>query len=175
VVGASDRSRGVPRGVLSRSPETLDRMQRAVSAEPPRESGPHRRSHEAVRPASGARVLIVEPVPVLRTIITRAFADRGHSVTAVATLDDMRRLLPSFDPHVVVCELTLSDGSGDNACRRLKSGGNKLRPVVLMSGVPEPELMRRAMQAGADRFHCKSRGLSELIDLVEEIAGEIVF
>jgi hypothetical protein len=44
-----------------------------------------------------------------------------------------------------------------------------------MSGVPESELMRRAMQAGADRFHCKSRGLSELIDLIEEIAEEIVF
>ena len=48
-------------------------------------------------------------------------------------LEDMRRLLPSFDPHVIVCELTLPDGSGDNACRRLKVAGNKLRPVVLMS------------------------------------------
>lgn len=162
--------------MLSRSPETLDRLQRAISAEQPqRESGPQRRSLEAPRPVTGARVLVVEPVPVLRTIITRAFAERGYSVTAVATLEDMRRLLPSFDPHVVVSELTLSDGSGDNACRRLKSSGNKLRPVVLMSGVPEAELMRRAMHAGADRFHCKSRGLSELIDLVEEITAEIVF
>lgn len=140
-----------------------------------RESGPQRKPSDTPRSASGARVLVVEPVPVLRTIITRAFADRGHSVTAVATLDDMRRLLPSFDPHVIVCELTLPDGSGDNACRRLKVGGQKLRPIVLMSGVPESELMRRAMQAGADRFHCKSRGLSELIDVIEEIANEIVF
>lgn len=120
-------------------------------------------------------MLVVEPVPVLRTIITRAFAERGHSVTAVASLEDMRRLLPSFDPHVIVSELTLPDGTGDNACRRLKSSGNKLRPIVLMSGVPESELMRRAMHAGADRFHPKSRGLSELIDLVEQMASEIVF
>jgi DNA-binding response OmpR family regulator len=120
-------------------------------------------------------VLIVEPVSVLRTIMTRAFADRGHSVTAVASLDEMRRLLPSFDPHVVVCELALPDGSGDVACRRLKASANKLRPVVLISGVPEGELMRRARDAGADRFHCKSRGLSELIELVEELSAEIVF
>lgn len=152
-------------------------MQRASSEEARGESGPQRRPGrgESLRSASGARVLVVEPVPVLRTIITRAFADRGHSVTAVATLEDMRRLLPSFDPHVIVTELTLPDGSGDNACRRLKVSGNKLRPVVLMSGVPESELMRRAMQAGADRFHCKSRGLSELIDLIEEITEEIIF
>jgi len=165
----------VPKGVLSRSPDTLDRMQRATREEALRESGPQRRPSQSPKAVVGARVLVVEPVPVLRTIITRAFADRGHSVTAVATLEDMRRLLPSFDPHVVVCELTLPDGSGDNACRRLKASGNKLRPVVLMSGVPENELMRRAMQAGADRFHCKARGLSELIDLIEEVAEEIVF
>lgn len=163
--------------MLSRSPETLERLQRAATDETSREpSGPQRRpGGESLRSASTARVLVVEPVPVLRTIITRAFADRGHSVTAVATLEDMRRLLPSFDPHVIVCELTLPDGTGDNACRRLKVSGNKLRPVVLMSGVPENELMRRAMQAGADRFHCKSRGLSELIDLIEEMSEEIVF
>lgn len=161
--------------MLSRSPDTLERMQRA-GEEARGDSGPQRKlSGESLRTTASARVLVVEPVPVLRTIITRAFADRGHSVTAVATLEDMRRLLPSFDPHVIVCELTLPDGSGDNACRRLKVSGNKLRPVVLMSGVPESELMRRAMQAGADRFHCKSRGLSELIDLIEEIAEEIVF
>lgn len=166
----------MPKGVLSRSPDTLDRMQRATREEALRESGPQRRlPSQPPKAVSGARVLVVEPVPVLRTIITRAFADRGHSVTAVATLEDMRRLLPSFDPHVIVSELTLPDGSGDNACRRLKVGGHKLRPIVLMSGVPESELMRRAMQAGADRFHCKARGLSELIDVVEEVAGEIVF
>jgi CheY-like chemotaxis protein len=162
--------------VLGRSPETLERMQRTGTDDTRGESGPQRKlSGESLRTTSSARVLVVEPVPVLRTIITRAFADRGHSVTAVATLEDMRRLLPSFDPHVIVCELTLPDGAGDNACRRLKVAGNKLRPVVLMSGVPENELMRRAMQAGADRFHCKSRGLSELIDVIEEIAEEIVF
>ncbi len=161
--------------MLSRSPDTLDRLQRTTD-DSRGDSGPHRKlSGESLRTTASARVLVVEPVPVLRTIITRAFADRGHSVTAVATLEDMRRLLPSFDPHVIVCELTLPDGSGDNACRRLKVSGNKLRPVILMSGVPESELMRRAMQAGADRFHCKSRGLSELIDLIEEIAEEIVF
>ena len=161
--------------MLSRSPETLDRIHRTASEPTLRESGPQRRASESQKPASGARVLVVEPVPVLRTIITRAFAERGHSVTAVATLEDMRRLIPSFDPHVIVSELTLPDGSGDNACRRLKAGANKLRPIVLMSGVPENELMRRSMQAGADRFHCKSRGLSELIDLIEEITSEIVF
>lgn len=181
------QTRRVPRGVLSRTPETLERLERAAACEPNRESGQRplpssgslaqssMRKREAQRAPTPARVLLVEPVAVLRTIMTRAFADRGHSVTAVASLDEMRRLLPSFDPHVVVCELALPDGSGDVACRRLKASASKLRPVVLISGVPEGELMRRSRDAGADRFHCKSRGLSELIELVEELSDEIVF
>ncbi len=194
-----NRSKRVPDGVLGRSPEGGARTEGAPAGETHRESGsrplpsppsyghgpghsypplqsqPIVRRRESQRAAQTARVLLVEPVPVLRTIITRAFADRGHSVTAVGSLEEMRRLMPSFDPHVVICELTLPDGAGDTACRRLKANASKLRPVVLISGVPEGELKRRAMQVGADRFHCKSRGLSELIELVEELSEEIVF
>jgi CheY-like chemotaxis protein len=122
-----------------------------------------------------ARVLVVEPVPVLRTIMTRALAARGYSVTAVGTLNEMLRLLTTFDPHVIVSELVLPDGAGDVACKRLKARPDKLRPVVLISGLPENELARRAMHVSADRYHCKSRGLSELVELVDEMTSEIVF
>ena|SRR5690349_14012797 len=186
-----NRVKGVPQGVLGDSGD-FTRSERTSSGElngqsgsrtrpqlPPLRSTPaqgaRRSGGTSQSAASPARVLVVEPVPVLRTIITRAFADRGHSVTTVGSLDEMRRLMPSFDPHVVVCELTLPDGAGDTACRRLKASANKLRPIVLMSGVPELELQRRSMQAGADRFHCKSHGLSELIELVEELTEEILF
>jgi CheY-like chemotaxis protein len=173
-LGLFDGQKRVPRGVLSRTPESLERLQRTNEAER-FESSPVLRRRDSNRSANQARVLIVEPIAVLRTVITRAFAERGHSVTAVGTLDDLRRLMRSFEPHVVVCELTLPDGSGDNACKRIKASDARLRPVVLMSGLPEHELQRRAMHAGADRFHSKSRGLSELIEMVEQIASEIVF
>jgi two-component system OmpR family response regulator len=162
---------------LSRAPEAIDRSQRSSSSSDADrfESGPVPRRRDAARSQQQARVLIVEPVASLRTLITRAFAERGHSVTAVGTLDELRRLMRSFEPHVVVCELSLPDGTGDNACRRIKASGARLQPVVLMSSLPEHELQRRAVHAGADRFHPKSRALIELIEAVEQIASEIVF
>jgi CheY-like chemotaxis protein len=170
-----DGHKRVPRGVLSRTPETLERLTRSGTSDERFESAPVPRRRESARTHQQARVLVVEPNAVQRTTITRAFAERGHSVTAVGTLEELRRLLPSFEPHVVVCELSLPDGSGDNACRRLKAGGTRLQPVVLTSSLPEHELQRRAMHAGADHFHAKSRALSELIAAVEKIASEIVF
>jgi len=164
---------GMPRGVLG-----APRWTGTSAVTPPHRaevSGPRVADSGVRAKPSGARVLIVEPVAVLRTILTRAFAQRGHSVAAVGTASELRRLLPTFDPHVVICELSLPDGLGDVVCKRLKEGANRLLPVVLMSGLPEAELNRRAIQAGVDRSHCKARGLSELIDRVEELTSEIVF
>lgn len=173
----------VPRGVLGdqRAASSTVGFSRHVSGMQP---SPARRSPHAEVPSAlleshtqpvTARVLVIEPVPVLRTIMTRALAARGYSVTAVGTLADMQRLLASFDPHLIVSELLLPDGAGDAACKRLKARPDKLRPVVLISGLPEHELARRAALVSADRYHCKSRGLSELVELVDEMASEIVF
>ncbi len=160
----------VPRGVLGTLPPTV--WDRGASTPGAAKSLRVPRS----RTASGvARVLLVEPSPVLRAIFTRAFAARGHTVTATGTLSDTYRLLDHFDPHIVVAELILSDGRGDIACKRIKTRADKLRPVVLVSAGPEVELAHSAADAGADRFHNKSRGLEELVELVEELVAEIVF
>jgi CheY-like chemotaxis protein len=121
------------------------------------------------------RVLLIEPSPALREITSRAFEREGYEVAAAAGLADAESLLRAFDPHVVITELSLPDGSGDAVCLRLKSHPTRMVPVVLVSGMAEIELARRARRVGADRHHCKSRGMGELTALVGALASEILF
>jgi len=121
------------------------------------------------------RVLLIEPAPVLRNIIIHALSVQGFEVEAVEEQRDLERRLVRFDPHVVVVEATLPDGGGERACMLIRRRTDKLVPVILMSGMPESELMARARSAGADRHFCKARGLSQLLDLVDELTAEIVF
>jgi two-component system response regulator MprA len=128
-----------------------------------------------VRAADRLRVLVVEPAAVLRNIMAHALTVQGYEVRAVEGLAGLEPCIAVFEPHLVVTEVSLADGSGAEVCRLLQAQGGRLVPVILMSGMPEAELQARARQAGADRSFCKARGLSQLLDLVEELTGEIVY
>ena len=155
--------------------ENLDCASRADS-DGAHERAPLRRSSLRSRPANDRiRVLVVEPAPVLRHIITHALSVQGYAVATAQGRNDLAPVLSSFDPHIVVTELHLSDGSGEDVCRDVRSRPHKLVPVVLMSSAPEGELERRSRAAAADRCFRKTRGLSSLLELVDELTAEILF
>jgi CheY-like chemotaxis protein len=134
-----------------------------------------RPSSGQVRTAQRLRVLVLEPAAVLRNIMGHALSVQGYEVRSVDRVAGLAQRIASFDPHLVVCEAALQDGSGEQVCRELQGQGGKLVPVILMSGMPEPELEARAKAAGADRAFCKARGLSRLLDLIDELTSEILY
>lgn len=125
--------------------------------------------------AERLRVLVLEPATVLRNILSHALAVQGYEVLTAERLAGLEQRVASFDPHLVVSEVSLSDGTGDQVCQLMQAQGGKLVPVILMSGVPAAELEARAKAARADRCFCKARGLSQLLDLVEELTSEILY
>jgi DNA-binding response OmpR family regulator len=134
-----------------------------------------RRPPVAQQPSHGPRVLVAEPAVALRNIMTQAFGARGYRVAATASLEDLRRLIVTFAPDVIVAELHLPDGETDALCQELKTTTHRLVPIVLISGLPSEELAERAKLARADRFHPKSRGLGELMDMLDRLTSEILF
>ena len=140
------------------------------------DQAPLRRSSPRARPANDRiRVLVVEPAPVLRHIITHALSVQGYAVATSPGRNHLGEVLASFDPHIVITELHLSDGSGEDVCREVRRRPHKLVPVVLMSSAPEGELERRGQAAAADRCFRKTRGLSSLLELIDDLTAEILF
>jgi CheY-like chemotaxis protein len=149
----------------------------------PRSSSEPNRDRRAAQPESThlttapprPHLLCLEQTRAGQQIMRGAFEGAGYRVTFADTAHDLPELVQRVDPNVIVLELNLKVGRGDDVCRLLKRNAVKLVPIVLVAGIPESELARRARAAGADRHYCKSRGVSGLVELVDELASEILF
>ena len=119
-----------------------------------------------------ARVLLIEPAPLIRHFIMRALSVTGYEVHAVATLAEMERAF-GMEPELVLAELNLADGSGDSVCRRVRARLGAHVPVVLMSSGSQEELARRAARCDAARSFSKLRGLNVLLPIVHELSLEV--
>jgi CheY-like chemotaxis protein len=129
----------------------------------------------AEQPARRPRLLCLEQTRAGQQIMQGAFEAAGYEVAFAETAHDLPALVESLAPHVILLEMNLKVGRGDEVCRHLKRKAVKLIPIVLVAGIPEEELMRRARAAGADRHYCKSRGVRGLVDLVDDLTSEILF
>ncbi|MGD8862009.1 MAG: response regulator [Myxococcales bacterium] len=126
-------------------------------------------------PAPRPRLLCLEQTRAGQQIMRGAFEGAGYRVSFADTADQLPELAGRVDPNVIVLELNPKGGRGDDVCRLLKRKAVKLTPIVLVAGIPESELARRARAAGADRYYCKIRGVSGLVELVDDLASEILF
>ncbi|MFI0352074.1 response regulator transcription factor [Actinomadura sp. 9N407] len=122
---------------------------------PPDEAGP-------------ARILVVDDEPYLADLVATALRYEGFE-TAVAgsgaeTLTEAAR----FAPHLIVLDVMLPDGSGLDACARLRRGGNQA-PVVFLTARDTTEDKIKGLTVGGDDYVTKPFSLEELIARIRAV------
>lgn len=114
-----------------------------------------------------ASVLIVEDVG-LQAALIKGFLSGTHSVVGTAdTAAQAVELAAETDPDAVVMDLRLTEGSGIEATREIKS----TRPstaVVISTVAVDPDTRRRAFDAGADGYLTKPYARADLLAAIEE-------
>ena len=83
--------------------------------------------------ASG-RVLIVDDEPLVCEML-RNFLTRSHEVATAAGGTDALRIVPIFQPDVILTDMTMPGMSGADLLDALRRAGVTV-PVILMSGQP---------------------------------------
>ncbi|MFQ6573901.1 LuxR C-terminal-related transcriptional regulator [Pseudomonas sp. UM16] len=115
-----------------------------------------------------SRVMIVEPLPLLRLAIGQMLERLGHQV--VAQVDNGQDALlhaRSDAPQLVVLELAIVGLGGLDLIRRLKLRDPALQ-LLVYTGQSSSHFARLCMQAGADGFVSK---LDELIELERALSA----
>lgn len=122
------------------------------------------------------RVLVVDDHPMVRAGLRSMLSDDGVEVVGEAARGgDALGRLRELGPDVVLLDLTLPDLDGIAVLIQLKEAAPQV-PVLVVTMHQEPDLVRRAIEAGAAGYVLKGVSRSELLASVRTVwqGGSVV-
>jgi CheY-like chemotaxis protein len=118
------------------------------------------------------RILLVEDqaesAAVFRAGIESLGAD--FEVTAVSSAEAALKALEKHSFDLLMADVMLPGISGMELMARFRRKNPETK-VILVSGVPDPELRRQIARSGAEAFFFKPVELSDLLDCIERLFG----
>ncbi|MFN7055473.1 ATP-binding protein [Hyphomonas sp.] len=111
-------------------------------------------AEETEAAVEAGRVLIAEDNPVNVLIARRALESAGFTVTVAVTGSEALDAAARIEPELVLMDLRMPVMDGFEATRRLRAGGYA-GPVIAVSAEINPDIERRARDAGADGVAAK--------------------
>jgi len=96
-----------------------------------------------------ARVLVVDDSRDMVQLLAMWLRDEGCTVLTASSGREALAVAAAAHPDVVFLDLFLPPPDGLRVCESLHDGGPAAPEVILMTGVPNPDVPRRAADAGA--------------------------
>lgn len=107
------------------------------------------------------RVLVVDDHAEVLELVGRALERDEHEVFSAVSVEEAERQLFAHRPDLVVLDLGLPDGSGEQLCRRIRETGDG--PAILILTAENRVASRvRCLDAGADDYLSKPFAIAEL-------------
>ncbi len=130
------------------------------------------RAQPARGPAPAVRVLVVEDDEAMSKVMVRVLASAGYASETTATVADARRALETgAEPQLVLCDLSLPDGSGAELLDWIEKTRPSLCPrVFVLTGGPTDEAGKRVTTSGTFRVLLKPIQPRHLLEVLAENA-----
>jgi DNA-binding NtrC family response regulator len=110
--------------------------------------------------------LIVDDEPQIVSVLEEMLGEGGYITRAAETGPDALRLVPEFEPDVVLLDLALPGLRGEVVLERLRSTDPDL-PVVIITGTADPEFAGRTLAQGAFDYVEKPFSLTRIEQVLE--------
>jgi CheY-like chemotaxis protein len=118
------------------------------------------------------KLFVADDSPTLQKMVGLAFSGEDVEIESTSTGESLLDLVRDFKPDVILMDAFLPEHSGFEVCARIKEDAElKHIPVVLLGGALEPFDEAEALKAQCDAHLTKPFDTSELIRLVESLAG----
>jgi DNA-binding response OmpR family regulator len=107
------------------------------------------------------RILVVDDHSEVLELVGRALCRDGHEVFSAGSAEQAQRELDARRPDIVVLDLGLPDGSGEELCKVIRRAGQ--HPAILILTAESAVASRvRCLDAGADDYLTKPFAVAEL-------------
>lgn len=113
------------------------------------------------------RILVVDDDAAIRTVVREALRREGHSVETAGSVSELRKVIRSFDPQVLVTDVILPDGNGLDMVPQLIADYPAM-PIIVLSAQNTFTTAVRAAEQGAFEYLPKPFDLSELARAVAD-------
>jgi len=114
-------------------------------------------------------VLVVDDDPSIRDAVGRALRLDGYSVTLAGDGLGALREVEAASQDVVLLDIGLPELDGLAVCRRLRSGGRRTPPILLLTARDAVADRVEGLDAGADDYLVKPFALDELLARVRAL------
>lgn len=111
------------------------------------------------------RILLVEGDPDIAAAVAEVLMDASHDVVTCSTLRESLGLIEDTELSVVLVDMSLPDGRGEDLLRRLKQE-RPLLPVVMMTSSLDVKRVVSCMRQGASDCLSKPFSRGELLSVV---------
>ena len=112
------------------------------------------------------RIVLVDDHQLLRDAIRRGLESRGHLVIGEAADGHQAvAMVARLQPDVVLMDVSMPDLDGIDATRRILEADRRRR-VLMLSMHVDPDVIRRALRAGAVGYLAKDADLDTVVEAV---------
>ncbi|MBS0379724.1 MAG: EAL domain-containing protein [Proteobacteria bacterium] len=115
------------------------------------------------------RVLLADDDAMLREIATGMLEQAGFEVATAASGDGALAACAARMPDIVLLDVQMSDGDGYQACANIRALPGATVPIVMITGLEDPQSIDRAYQAGATDFMVKPINWPLLVRRIEYV------
>ncbi|MDF2154489.1 diguanylate cyclase [Vibrio sp. CAU 1672] len=105
--------------------------------------------------ATSMRIVLVDDVQLDRMQLAIRLKQQGHIVKAVSNGKEALAVYKSFDPELVLLDISMPDMDGFEVSRRIRDSFPDWVPIIFLSSHEEPEMIARAIDAGGDDYLIK--------------------
>ena len=137
-----------------------------------REEETHQMERERTR-QQNIRILVVEDETLFAKAICKRFRKAGYTCQAAESLATAEQLIKGQEPHLILLDMRLPDGSGLDFLAKLRDGETTDIPVVVLTAFGELEDAVAAMKLKALDYLKKPIDLDELLLTVEKALSKI--
>lgn len=112
------------------------------------------------------RILVLDDDADILSLVKTILTMKGYSTQTIANWELLHNTIESFDPHLVLIDISLSGANGLDLCKELKQAEKtKDIPVVLFSA--NVEMAKKVSECGATAYLSKPFSIKDLIAVIE--------
>ncbi|MDO8644937.1 MAG: response regulator [bacterium] len=118
---------------------------------------------------SKKQILIVEDDPQFQFALGACLKQEGYACSSAASVKEALARVRMSIPDLVILDLGLRTASGFAFLQNLEDSvlsGEKIPPVLVVSGNSDPEIVEMATRFGASRFIPKPVSSSEIVSAI---------